>query len=142
MDKTLAFIISLVVILICLIALNYLALNSNSIESNFQIFSSSQTNSTKSSDNDDKNFGYYTNSQTCSKMPGCCSLTKYGCCPDGLNSRLNYFGSNCPRSYNSGNEIVTTANNNINNNINRRRARVIPPERRVRPIINPQVRIY
>lgn len=25
-----------------------------------------------------------------------CSQTKFGCCPDGINSKINYFGSNCP----------------------------------------------
>lgn len=26
-----------------------------------------------------------------------CSKTAFGCCPDGVNSKINYFGSNCPR---------------------------------------------
>lgn len=26
-----------------------------------------------------------------------CSQTKFGCCPDGINSKINYYGSNCPR---------------------------------------------
>lgn len=30
-----------------------------------------------------------------------CSQTAYGCCPDGVNSKINYYGSNCP-SYNPG----------------------------------------
>jgi hypothetical protein len=30
-----------------------------------------------------------------------CSQTKFGCCPDGVNSRINYYGSNCPK-YNPG----------------------------------------
>lgn len=25
-----------------------------------------------------------------------CSLTAYGCCPNGVDSKLNYYGSNCP----------------------------------------------
>jgi len=25
-----------------------------------------------------------------------CSLTAYGCCPNGIDSKLNYYGSNCP----------------------------------------------
>ncbi len=30
-----------------------------------------------------------------------CSQTAFGCCPDGVNSKINYFGSNCP-GYNPG----------------------------------------
>lgn len=25
-----------------------------------------------------------------------CSKTTFGCCPDGVNSKINYFGTNCP----------------------------------------------
>jgi hypothetical protein len=25
-----------------------------------------------------------------------CSLTAYGCCPNGVDSKLNYYGTNCP----------------------------------------------
>ncbi len=25
-----------------------------------------------------------------------CSKTTFGCCPNGLNSKINYFGTNCP----------------------------------------------
>ena len=25
-----------------------------------------------------------------------CSLTAYGCCPNGVDSKINYYGSNCP----------------------------------------------
>lgn len=27
---------------------------------------------------------------------GNCSQTAFGCCPDGMNSKMNYYGSNCP----------------------------------------------
>ena len=30
-----------------------------------------------------------------------CSLTAFGCCPDGVNSKMNYYGTNCP-SYQPG----------------------------------------
>jgi len=30
-----------------------------------------------------------------------CSQTKFGCCPDGINSKINYYGTNCP-GYNPG----------------------------------------
>ena len=32
---------------------------------------------------------------------GTCSQTAYGCCPDGVNSKIDFNGSNCP-SYNPG----------------------------------------
>jgi hypothetical protein len=30
-----------------------------------------------------------------------CSQTTFGCCPDGINSKVNYYGTNCPQ-YNPG----------------------------------------
>ena len=30
-----------------------------------------------------------------------CSMTAFGCCPDGVNSKINYLGTNCPQ-YNPG----------------------------------------
>jgi hypothetical protein len=27
---------------------------------------------------------------------GSCSQTTFGCCPDGVNSKINYYGTNCP----------------------------------------------
>jgi len=27
---------------------------------------------------------------------GSCSQTAFGCCPDGINSKINYYGTNCP----------------------------------------------
>lgn len=30
-----------------------------------------------------------------------CSQTAFGCCPDGVNSKINYYGTNCP-PYNPG----------------------------------------
>jgi hypothetical protein len=32
---------------------------------------------------------------------GNCSQTAFGCCPDGVNSKINYYGTNCP-NYNPG----------------------------------------
>ena len=32
---------------------------------------------------------------------GNCSQTAFGCCPDGINSKINYYGTNCPK-YNPG----------------------------------------
>jgi hypothetical protein len=32
---------------------------------------------------------------------GNCSQTKFGCCPDGVNSKIDYYGTNCP-NYNPG----------------------------------------
>lgn len=25
-----------------------------------------------------------------------CAQTRFGCCPDGVNSKINYYGTNCP----------------------------------------------
>jgi hypothetical protein len=27
---------------------------------------------------------------------GNCAQTTFGCCPDGVNSKINYYGTNCP----------------------------------------------
>jgi hypothetical protein len=32
---------------------------------------------------------------------GKCSQTAFGCCPDGINSKINFNGTNCP-NYNPG----------------------------------------
>jgi hypothetical protein len=34
-------------------------------------------------------------------VQGNCSQTAFGCCPNGIDSKLNYYGSNCPL-YNPG----------------------------------------
>jgi hypothetical protein len=31
-----------------------------------------------------------------SRPQGVCSQTTFGCCPDGVNSKVNYYGTNCP----------------------------------------------
>ena len=33
--------------------------------------------------------------------PAKCSQTVFGCCPDGVNSKINFYGTNCP-AYNPG----------------------------------------
>ena len=38
---------------------------------------------------------------TSNSNQGNCSQTAYGCCPDGVNSKVNYYGTNCP-PYNPG----------------------------------------
>jgi hypothetical protein len=38
---------------------------------------------------------------TTTNKQGNCSQTAFGCCPDGVNSKINYHGSNCPQ-YNAG----------------------------------------
>jgi len=30
-------------------------------------------------------------------IQGNCAQTQFGCCPDGVNSKINFKGSNCPR---------------------------------------------
>ena len=32
---------------------------------------------------------------------GSCAQTAFGCCPDGVNSKINFYGTNCP-AYNPG----------------------------------------
>lgn len=34
-------------------------------------------------------------------VQGNCSQTAFGCCPNGIDSKLNYYGTNCP-PYNPG----------------------------------------
>lgn len=42
-----------------------------------------------------------TTTTTGSTSQGNCSQTTFGCCPDGVNSKVNYYGTNCP-GYNPG----------------------------------------
>lgn len=35
-------------------------------------------------------------SSSSSSQQGNCSQTLYGCCPDGVNSKINFYGTNCP----------------------------------------------
>ena len=37
-----------------------------------------------------------TTTSTTSTKKASCSQTAFGCCPDGVNSKVNYYGSNCP----------------------------------------------
>ena len=34
--------------------------------------------------------------KTTSSEQGNCSQTAFGCCPDGVNSKINFYGTNCP----------------------------------------------
>jgi len=38
---------------------------------------------------------------TTTTQQGNCSQTAFGCCPDGVNSKVNFYGTNCP-SYKPG----------------------------------------
>jgi hypothetical protein len=38
-----------------------------------------------------------------------CSQTAFGCCPDGVNSKINFYGTNCP-GYNPGPGYYVTPN--------------------------------
>jgi hypothetical protein len=69
-------IIILTIILLVLFTLNYI----NYIKLHY----GSQTNSQSSSEG------------TSSSQQGSCSQTVYGCCPDGVNSKINFYGTNCP----------------------------------------------
>jgi hypothetical protein len=35
------------------------------------------------------------------EMQGNCAQTQFGCCPDGVNSKMNFRGLNCPRYHNN-----------------------------------------
>jgi len=37
-----------------------------------------------------------TSSSSSSSQQGNCSQTVFGCCPDGVNSKSNFYGTNCP----------------------------------------------
>jgi hypothetical protein len=69
MDRSI--VILLLIILMILVILNNLTIN---------IISTSNGKSTDSSFNAVK-----------------CPLTVFGCCPDGVNSKIDWLGSNCPR---------------------------------------------
>ena len=97
-------IIILAIILFILIILNHVSITSS-------IPTSTSTNESSSIS---QQFGYVQTPTNCSNVPGCCSLTQYGCCPDGVNSRINNLGSNCPQTYSQGyniNPATTTATN-------------------------------
>ena len=34
--------------------------------------------------------------QTTTTSQATCSQTTFGCCPDGVNSKVNFYGTNCP----------------------------------------------
>lgn len=88
---------NLVTIIIILAILLFIVFMLNHVS-----ISVSKPNGSSSSNNISSQFGYVQTSTNCSNVPGCCSLTKYGCCPDGVNSRADFQGSNCPVSYNPG----------------------------------------
>jgi hypothetical protein len=37
-----------------------------------------------------------TQSITTASQQGVCSQTTFGCCPNGVDSKINYYGTNCP----------------------------------------------
>ena len=153
MDNLFIIIIVLIVLLVCLVLLNYVSVNTNHTQpskfgflgipysSTSDANNTNGNNSNSTTNNETNNFGYYATPQTCSNLPGCCSLTKFGCCPDGLNSRVNYSGSNCPKSYNPGRTIPENAQVQNNNPITTTSI-YIPPEMKIRPIVNPQVKRF
>jgi hypothetical protein len=49
------------------------------------------------------------NSQTTTVNQANCSQTAFGCCPDGVNSKINFYGTNCP-GYNPGPGYYATPN--------------------------------
>lgn len=81
-------------------------------------------------------FGYIQTPSNCSNVPGCCSLTQYGCCPDGVNSRTDALASNCPTTYSMGynnvdNNSATIIQSNATTNV---KTTYIPPQNIIKPI--------
>lgn len=99
---------SKLIIILAIILFILIILNNVSITSTLTPTPTSQSSS--SSSNISQQFGYIQTPTNCSNVPGCCSLTQYGCCPDGVNSRTNNLGSNCPQTYSQGYNTTTPAN--------------------------------
>ena len=88
-----------------------------------------------SSNSTSQQFGYIQSPSNCSNVPGCCSLTQYGCCPDGVNSRENVNGSNCPNTYSQGYNANTVPNTAIVQANTPPQTVFIPPQNIIKPII-------
>ena len=43
-----------------------------------------------------------------------CSQTTFGCCPNGVDSKINYYGTNCPGYRPGPGYLPTTQNPNYN----------------------------
>ena len=86
-----------------------------------------------SSENDSisDQFGYIQTPSNCSNVPGCCSLTQHGCCPDGVNSRIDTLGTNCPNTYNPGYNASSTI---LQNDITPQTI-YIPPQNIIKPLV-------
>ena len=76
-------------------------------------------------------FGYIQTPSNCSNVPGCCSLTQYGCCPDGVNSRIDTLGTNCPKTYSQGYNPTSTI---LQNDITPQTI-YIPPQNIIKPLV-------
>ena len=70
--------------MLLIIFLLFLALIVLIVLNNIEVVNVSMNN------NADKMVSVYDNIQ------GTCADTHFGCCPDGVNSKMNIFGSNCP----------------------------------------------
>ena len=86
-----------------------------------------------SSENDSisQEFGYIQTPSNCSNVPGCCSLTQYGCCPDGVNSRIDALGTNCPKTYSQGYNTTSTI---LQNDVTPQTI-YIPPQNIIKPLV-------
>jgi hypothetical protein len=113
------FLIILAIILFILIILNHVAIV--------------VTPSSKQEDAVSKQFGYVQTPTNCSNVPGCCSLTQFGCCPDGVNSRADLPGSNCPVTYFPGYNVSNATSTIIQNNVPPQNT-FIPPQNIIKPL--------
>lgn len=114
--------IILAIILFILIILNHVS-----------VVVTPSSSSSEKENSPSEQFGYIQTPSNCSNVPGCCSLTQYGCCPDGVNSRTDALGSNCPTTYNMGyNNSATIIQSNATTNV---KTTYIPPQNIIKPIV-------
>ena len=123
--------IILAIILFILVILNHVSVVMTPSSSEKEYSPSSEKEYSPS-----EQFGYIQTPSNCSNVPGCCSLTQYGCCPDGVNSRTDALGSNCPTTYSMGynnvdNNSATIIQNNATTNV---KTTYIPPQYIIKPI--------
>ena len=111
--------IILAIVLFILIILNHVSI---------VVTPPSPTTNTNDSTNS-QSFGYIQTQSNCSNLAGCCSLTRFGCCPDGVNSRVDSLGSNCPKTYDLG-----ISNTNIVQPTVTPQNVYIPPQNIIKPL--------
>jgi hypothetical protein len=115
---------SKILIILAIILFIFIILNHVSV-----VVTPSSSSGEKDSISDE--FGYIQTPSNCSNLPGCCSLTQYGCCPDGVNSRVDYLGSTCPKTYSQGYNPTSTI---LQNDVTPQTI-FIPPQNIIKPLV-------